>query len=118
MTTRGRSAPPKRISWGRTARFVLHHIVSIFVAAIFVLPLVFVVSASLRRPGLPPPRGIEWVPTVFAWSNYGRIFELAPLGRYLLNSALVVGLAVPLTLVTASWPAMRWLSYWTGRGAD
>ena len=70
---------------------------------LFVLPLVWVVSASLRQPGLPPPRTIEWLPDPIAWSNYARIFELVPLGTYIGNSLLVVALAVPLTLVTASW---------------
>jgi multiple sugar transport system permease protein len=81
----------------------MHHLVSSIVALVFVLPLVWVLSASLRQPGLPPPRTIEWLPQTLTWSNYGRIFELVPLARYTLNSCLVVGLAVPITLVTASW---------------
>ena len=50
------------------------------VAALFVVPLAWVLSASLRQPGLPPPRTIEWLPDPIAWSNYARIFELLPLG--------------------------------------
>ena len=38
-----------------------------------------------------------------AWSNYARIFEVLPLARYLANSLLVAGLAVPLTVLVASW---------------
>lgn len=73
------------------------------VSALFLLPLLWVIAASLRQPGLPPALTIEWLPQPIAWSNYARIFELAPLARYTLNSCLVVGLAVPITLVTASW---------------
>ena len=73
------------------------------ILALFGLPLVWVVAASLREPGLPPPRGIVWLPVPPAWSNYRAIFEIVPLGRYLLNSVLVVLLAVPITIVTASW---------------
>ena len=81
---------------------IAFHAVSIFISALFILPLVWMASASLRQPGLPPPRTVEWWPEPFAWSNYTRIFEMLPMGRYVLNSLLVAGLAVPITLVTAS----------------
>ena len=76
------------------------------VAALFVLPLLWMVAASLRQPGLPPPRVFEWVPNPIVWSNYAAIFELLPLARYALNSVVVAGLAVPLTLLTASWAGL------------
>jgi multiple sugar transport system permease protein len=75
-------------------------------AVLFVLPLAWMVSASLRQPSLPPPRTIEWLPDPIAWSNYARIFELLPLGTFIGNSLLVVALAVPLTLLTASWAGL------------
>ena len=81
----------------------LQHGVAILVALIFVVPLLWVVTASLRKPAQPPPADIEWLPSPVAWSNYTRIFELAPLGTFLLNSVIVTAIAVPLTLVTASW---------------
>ena len=37
------------------------------------------------------------------WGNYARIFEMLPLARYTLNSLFVAAVAVPLTLVVASW---------------
>lgn len=77
--------------------------VALAVAVVFLVPLAWVVSASLRPPGLPPPRAIEWLPPAPAWSNYSRLFELLPFARYLVNSLIVAGLAVPLTLLTASW---------------
>jgi multiple sugar transport system permease protein len=76
---------------------------SLAVAVIFLLPLVWMFLASLRPVGLPPPRGIELLPARPAWENYARIFELLPLGRYTFNSLFVSTLAVPLTLLTASW---------------
>ena len=60
------------------------------------------VSASLRQPGLPPPRTIEWVPVPVAPANYAALFDALPLGRYLVNSLVVVGLAVPITIVVSS----------------
>jgi multiple sugar transport system permease protein len=76
--------------------------VPLVVAAIFLLPLLWMLSASLREPGLPPPQTVEWLPTSPSVGNFGTVFELLPFARYLVNSLAVVALAVPLTLVTAS----------------
>lgn len=83
-------------------RLGLHHALALGVVLLFVLPFFWAVVASLRAPGLPPPRTIEWWPAAAQWDNYARVFELVPLGRYALNSVIVVATAVPLTLLTAS----------------
>ncbi|MBX0329065.1 carbohydrate ABC transporter permease [Oscillochloris sp. ZM17-4] len=72
-------------------------------AAIFTLPLLWAVVASLRPAGLPPPRTVAWLPDAVALSNYRDIFTLLPMARYLLNSLLVAAVAVPITVVVASW---------------
>ncbi len=87
----------------RTGAAALAHLPRIAVAAIFVLPLFWVVSASLRPPNLPPPRGVEWLPETLAWSNYLRVFDFVPLGRNIVNSLIVVAVGVPLTIVASSW---------------
>lgn len=92
----------RRISW----RSVLYHGVSIAVLIVFVLPLFWAASASLRQPGLPPPRTIEWIPNPVMWSNYQRLFELLPMARYVLNSLIVTAVAVPVTLIVASWAGL------------
>jgi multiple sugar transport system permease protein len=79
------------------------HLASAAVALLFVLPVVWMLSGSLRQTGLPPPPALEWLPAQPAWGNYARIFDMLPLGRYALNSLVVAGLAVPLTLASASW---------------
>jgi len=81
------------------------HLVAASVALCFALPSVLVLIASLRRPGSPPPRTFEWWPGTVSWSNYAHVFDLLPMGRYLANSLLVAVIAVPLTLVVASWAA-------------
>jgi multiple sugar transport system permease protein len=80
-----------------------YHAAAVLVAALFLVPLVWMVSASLRQTGLPPPREIEWIPSPIAWENYARLFDLLPFGRYILKSAIISLAAVPLTLLTASW---------------
>lgn len=83
-------------------RLSFHTLASI-VAGMFVIPLVWVASMSLRQIGLAPPHVLEWFPVMPAWSNYVRIFQIIPLWQYVLNSLIVAGLAVPLTVLVASW---------------
>lgn len=78
------------------------HVLPILVAALFLLPLLWMITAALREPGLPPPRSVEWLPTSPSPENFATVFELLPFGRYLLNSLAVVALALPLTIITAS----------------
>ena len=116
-----RSRPPPGRRAERARRLVaalLYHGTALVVAAVFLVPLLWLVAGSLRQPGLPPPHGVEWLPSPAAWGNYARAFEVVPLARYALNSLLVVVLAVPLTLVTASWAgfAMAQLPARTRRG--
>ncbi len=86
----------------KTSR-LFSHLLSLALTGLFLLPLVWTFSASLRTPGLPPPRGIEWLPSDPTLANYARLFEILPFGRYLFNSSLVALTGVALTLVTASW---------------
>ena len=72
------------------------------IALVFVLPLVFMVSGSLRKPG-PPPRTFELVPDPLVLGNYERAFELVGLGRATLNSLLVAAIVAPLSVLVASW---------------
>ena len=76
--------------------------VRFLIAALFLSPLVLMALGSLRPPGLPPPDGLELWPATPAWSNYDFVFNLIPLSRQLVNSLLVVAVAVPLTVAVAS----------------
>lgn len=72
------------------------------ITVLFVLPLVFMVSGSLRKPGLPPPRRPELLPDPIDLGSYGRAFDLVDLVRNTLNSLIVAALVVPLTVLVAS----------------
>jgi multiple sugar transport system permease protein len=78
----------------------------ILLTVLFLIPLWLVVATSLRKVGLPPPVGVEWLPNPVVASNYVDIFNpeksFANLGRYVVNSVIVVGVAIPVTLITAS----------------
>jgi multiple sugar transport system permease protein len=74
----------------------------IFLCALFLLPLAFMITGSLRTPGLPPPDGFEWLPSPLRLSNYQTIFLFLPLWSFLRNSLMVVAVAVPVTVLVAS----------------
>jgi multiple sugar transport system permease protein len=73
------------------------------VAFVFLLPLWFMASESLREPGTPPPRSPELLPSVVSTASYDRAFELVDLGRFALNSLAVAALTVPPAVLFASW---------------
>ncbi len=89
-----RSAGRPGLSW-RTLGAAL-------VVAIFVPPLLLLVSGSLRQPGLPPPLTPELVPDPLVTGNYAEAVDLGGLLRATANSILVAALAVPLSVAVAS----------------
>lgn len=82
-------------------RRTLIHLAAFTITLLFMLPLYWMLTASLRQQGLAPPTSIEWWPNSFNWDNYQAIFEVVPLARQIANSLIVVVIAVPITLVTA-----------------
>lgn len=83
-------------------RAFFFHLAGALITAGFLLPLYWVVVASLRSPGLPPPRAIEWWPLAPHWENYVELFRVVPMGRYLVNTLIVMITAVPLSVLVAA----------------
>ena len=84
---------------GRLVRRLTIAVVSLLLLA----PLAFMVAGSLRRPGLPPPDGFELLPEPLNPRNYGDVSLFVPLWTYIRNSLIVAGVAVPVTVLVASW---------------
>ena len=86
---------------GRRIRSSVSHILLIIVALLFLGPLVYAVSTSLK----PADEVFTPTPHLFGseirWQNYADAFEFAPFGRYFLNS-LFVAIAGTLVVVIAS----------------
>ncbi len=61
-----------------------------FLALLFMLPIFWMASTSLKMPqeifAWPP----EWIPSEPQWGNYAEAFGKYPLARYMLNSAILV----------------------------
>lgn len=72
------------------------------VALLFAAPAVLMTLGSLRGRGLPPPRGLEILPSQPSFDAYDAVLTLLPWTTYLRNSLIVVAVAVPLTILVAS----------------
>lgn len=75
---------------------------AVLIGALFVLPLVFMILGSTRPPGSPPPDGFELLPDSPTLGNYEVAGRFIPIARQILNSSMVVALAVPVSVVVAS----------------
>lgn len=81
---------------------LLSHAALILGSILFVAPLIFMVSTSLkamRQIARFPP---EWIPNPVIWGNYPGVFTYAPMHKYLLNTMiLVIPAVLGATLVSA-----------------
>lgn len=73
----------------------------LLLVGLFTLPLLFMALAAFRPTGQAITAGL-W-PNSLTLDNFRRLFAALPIGRFTLNSLLVVAAAVPLTILTASW---------------
>ena len=96
--------PPKGVDVTRSDgwRGAARPLAALVLALIFAGPAVLLLLGALHQPGLPPPDGVDVVPETPRWQNLSDATLLVPLGRQLLNSALVVSIAVPVTVLVAS----------------
>ncbi len=83
--------------WGNAG----YYAAQLLLIILFAFPLLWVLSLSLKSAAetLESPPGL--LPTRWLWSNYSHVLDTTPLGRYLLNSAIVVAFTVLLTLLLA-----------------
>jgi multiple sugar transport system permease protein len=74
------------------------------VGLLFALPLIAMLSGSLRPPGTPPSRVFQPIPDGAGLEAYRQAFALSPLLRALINSAIVAVIFVPIaSSAAAAW---------------
>ena len=87
-----------RRNWGNWLRILFVSVIGILT----LMPLVWVVSTSLRTPvesfNVPP----EWIPVDMDFSNYAKVFEEIPFFQQIVNSFVITLSAVAGQLITAS----------------
>lgn len=70
---------------------ILLYIILTLLALLFLVPLVWVFSSSLKFPrevySVPP----VWIPKVIQWKNYIEVFKRVPFANYALNSLTIAG---------------------------
>src|SRR5687767_10931206 len=77
--------------------------VRVVVIVVFLAPLLFMITGSLRRVGAPPSPSFEVIPTGAGLAAYGRLSDHIPIWTLARNSLLVVAVAVPVTVLVATW---------------
>lgn len=81
---------------------VAEHAVLIALAAMFLIPLVFVVATALMSDRQALTGAL--IPDPVKWTNFADVFATAPVLRYLLNTLLYAGLAT-VGMLLSSYPA-------------
>ena len=76
--------------------------VLILLSILYLLPLYWMISTSLKQTGsemvIPP----QWIPNPIVWSNYIDVFVQVPLTLYIRNSVIITLTATILGVLTAS----------------
>ena len=102
------------VRWGRLVGRLLAHAVLSVGAVFMVIPFVWMISTSLKTEDqvfvMPP----VWLPTSPVFSNYARLFDTVPFGRYLFNSAFVSITVMAGELITSAISAFAFarLQFW------
>lgn len=91
----------------------LMHAVLILLSLMALVPVLWMISSSLKAPTEIFVTPIKWVPTVPRWENYPNAFARAPLWLYFYNTMVVcvmavIGSVVSSSLVAYSFARLRW----------
>ncbi|ONI80167.1 sugar ABC transporter ATP-binding protein [Saccharothrix sp. ALI-22-I] len=100
--------PPVTKSRPRGSRFirpVVTYASLIVVAALVLVPFVWMLSSSLKRDNEVLTVPIQWIPEEFRWSNFVDVWDRIPMAAYLGNSAFLAVTITLLQLLTGSFAA-------------
>jgi multiple sugar transport system permease protein len=101
MATTALPAAVRRRPRRRAGHLALHAIL-IAGSVVMLLPFLWMISTSLKRPPeiftFPP----VWIPSRLAWENYATTVSVMPFGRFYFNSFVVAASVTILQLLTSS----------------
>lgn len=96
---------PSRIAGPRLQRFIwrfLLYFALVFLSLIFLVPLLWMLTSSLKEQGqvfaVPP----VWIPNPWMWDNYAEATRRAPLWLWLQNTSIITLIATIGGVLTAS----------------
>jgi ABC-type glycerol-3-phosphate transport system permease component len=98
------------------AGLIFLQILMTFILISFLVPTLWMVSASLKASTEIFQHPITWIPRDPQWSNYVRVFQVIPLAKFAENTIIVVALAVLGTIVSSVMVAYAFSRIqWPGR---
>ena len=92
-------------SSGQKILKVLLYVFLIIMAAIMILPFLWMISASLKQDRDVFTFPIQWIPEDPEWANYSKIWTQIPLLTYILNTVKLTIIVTLLQLFTSSFAA-------------
>jgi ABC-type glycerol-3-phosphate transport system permease component len=98
----GQAAPQKRWRLKLRAKNLLLYVILLTMSVVYLLPLYWMISTSLKETGremvIPP----QWIPNPVMWHNYIDVFQQVSLTLYIRNSLIITVTATILGVLTAS----------------
>jgi ABC-type glycerol-3-phosphate transport system permease component len=95
---------------------ILLQILMTFILISFLVPTLWMVSASLKASTEIFQHPITWIPKDPQWGNYTRVFEVIPLAKFAENTIVVVALSVLGTIISSVMVAYAFARIqWPGR---
>src|SRR5215217_4569995 len=88
--------------WRRVFRTVVFHLILGCGALLICIPLIWMVTTSLKAPNRIFEVPIQWIPWEFRWQNYVDAWNTAAFGRYFFNSVYVSSAVTVLNLFFCS----------------
>ncbi len=104
---------PRTVSARAQVRHLLLHLVLIVLGFTFQVPLLWVISTSLKTPGQVFVVPVQWLPSPPRWANYIEIFRVLPLLSFIRNSVIAttmgtLGTVLSSVVVGYSLARLRW----------
>ena len=84
---------------------VIMYLSLLVIAIITLMPLIWMLSASLKLSDEVFGSPIKWIPEVFHWSNYVKIWEKIDFARFTWNSSKLTLIVTLIQLTTCSFAA-------------
>lgn len=95
----------KTKQYKKTAGTVIIYVLLILLTCITLLPLIWMLSASVKLDIEVFSVPIQWIPKEFHWSNFAKIWKKIPLEIFTFNSAKLTLIITVIQVVTSSFAA-------------
>jgi sn-glycerol 3-phosphate transport system permease protein len=86
-------------------------ILTAVLALMWAIPLLWLIVASLRPAADPMGPGDVWFAFPLTLENFAKAFELAPFGRYFVNTIVIIAMVLGVQLVTVTLAAFSFANY-------